>query len=760
MKSWSCGKTLCLLVACLLLAACAGSQKQEQKIKSAGDLNAAGYTVGLPQGSAAMHQGEKFFDKAKLKYYSSLADGYTAVEYGKLDAFVFDSHALEYTAANNKKLALLPDYLGDENIVIGAAFGKEALIRQVNEFIAQYKTDGTYQSMYQRWLQGKDKKMPAITPPQQPTQTIIIGTEGLNEPMNYYGQDGTLTGFDVEFAQRLGAWLNAEVKLQAMTFDALLASAASGKIDLLIANLNGTEAVKEQMLVSDSYITSKIAVLVNRERLAETDAGITELSQLQQARIGIMTGSSFDKMTQKLLPEAELSYYNTFPDMGTAVKQGKIDGFIMDEPMARYMLNETEGLKYLEQFISQDGYAFALPKTAKGEKLQKQLNEYLQKIRMDSTLKEIDSIWFGKDESKKIIADYTVFPAPEGVLRLATNSISAPFSYVRNGQAAGYDIDIIVRFCREYGYGLQIHDMDFAAIIPGLVSGAYDLAGSCITVTPERSESVLFTQPDYSGGVVMMVRNSGTRGSPASDSGFWQSMQASFEKNFIRENRWQMIVQGIGTTLFISILAAVFGTALGFGVCMLRRMRNSFLSGLAKAFVMAIQGTPIVVLLMILYYVVLGGSNINAVWVAVIGFGINFAAYVSEMLRTGIDAVDKGQIEAAQAIGFNRVQTFVKVTFPQAVMHILPVYKGEFISLVKMTSVVGYIAIQDLTKMSDIIRSRTYEAFFPLIATAIIYFIMAYLLTLFLNLIEIKIDPKKRKRCVKGVIAYDNDQTS
>ena len=154
---------------------------------------------------------------------------------------------------------------------------------------------------------------------------------------------------------------------------------------------------------------------------------------------------------------------------------------------------------------------------------------------------------------------------------------------------------------------------------------------------------------------------------------------------------------------------------------------------------------------MILYYLVFGSVEISGILVAVVGFSINFAAYVSEMMRTGIEAVDKGQHEAAAALGFNRLQVFARITFPQAARHVLPVFKGEFISMVKMTSIVGYIAIQDLTKMSDIIRSRTYEAFFPLIATALIYFVIAYVMTHGLTLVEMKIDPKRRARVLKGV---------
>jgi polar amino acid transport system substrate-binding protein len=154
---------------------------------------------------------------------------------------------------------------------------------------------------------------------------------------------------------------------------------------------------------------------------------------------------------------------------------------------------------------------------------------------------------------------------------------------------------------------------------------------------------------------------------------------------------------------------------------------------------------------MILYYIIFAKVEINPVLVAVLGFSINFAAYSSEIFRTAIDATDKGQIEAAYALGFSKHASFLKVTLPQALRHILPIFKGEFISMVKMTSVVGYIAIQDLTKMSDIIRSCTFDAFFPLFVTAFIYFIVTYLFIIVLGKIELNIDPKRRKRVVKGI---------
>ena len=155
-------------------------------------------------------------------------------------------------------------------------------------------------------------------------------------------------------------------------------------------------------------------------------------------------------------------------------------------------------------------------------------------------------------------------------------------------------------------------------------------------------------------------------------------------------------------------------------------------------------------ILMLIFYVVFASVDINPVLVAVIAFGLNFAAYVSEIFRTGIEGIDKGQTEAGIAMGFTKIKTFLFIILPQTVPRILPIYKGEFISLVKMTSIVGYIAVQDLTKASDIIRSRTFDAFFPLIMVAILYFLISGILIQALKYLEMITDPKFKRRKVAG----------
>jgi polar amino acid transport system substrate-binding protein len=178
--------------------------------------------------------------------------------------------------------------------------------------------------------------------------------------------------------------------------------------------------------------------------------------------------------------------------------------------------------------------------------------------------------------------------------------------------------------------------------------------------------------------------------------------------------------------------------------------KRKIVSAAAGVYISILRGTPVLVLLMIIYYVVFASVNINPLFVAIFAFGLNFAAYVSEMFRTSIESVEKGQHEAGIAGGFTKIQTFIYIIMPQALRQVLPVYKGEFISLVKMTSIVGYIAVQDLTKASDIIRSRTFDAFFPLLVAAVLYLIISWLLTWALGYVEVSVDPK-RKRIQKEV---------
>ena len=224
------------------------------------------------------------------------------------------------------------------------------------------------------------------------------------------------------------------------------------------------------------------------------------------------------------------------------------------------------------------------------------------------------------------------------------------------------------------------------------------------------------------------------------------SIAESFTNNLITEDRYRMILDGLQVTLLITFCAAILGTLLGGLVCWMRMSRRKWVSTTAKVYIDIMRGTPVLVLLMLMYYVVMAPVNATGIVVAIITFALNLAAYVSEMLRTAIEGIDRGQTEAGLALGYTRRQTFFKIVLPQVVKAVMPVYQGEVISLLKGTSIVGYIAVADMTRASDLIRSRTFDAFFPLIVTAIIYFIMAWLIGLLLTSLV------QRKR-IKAIVA-------
>jgi len=231
---------------------------------------------------------------------------------------------------------------------------------------------------------------------------------------------------------------------------------------------------------------------------------------------------------------------------------------------------------------------------------------------------------------------------------------------------------------------------------------------------------------------------------------FFTSLANSFHSNIIEENRYLLIVSGLKTTAIIAVLSTVLGTFLGALVCFMRMSRNPILNIPAKAYIFIQRGTPLLVSLMLMYYVVFASVDISPVPVSIIAFGMNFAAYVAEIYRAGINSIDKGQMEAGIAMGFTKFRTILFIILPQTIRRILPVYKGEFISLLKMTSVVGYIAVQDLTKASDIIRSRTFDAFFPLVMVAILYIFISWVVMLALENVEKLADPKLRRKQVQG----------
>ena len=231
---------------------------------------------------------------------------------------------------------------------------------------------------------------------------------------------------------------------------------------------------------------------------------------------------------------------------------------------------------------------------------------------------------------------------------------------------------------------------------------------------------------------------------------WFEKLKADFILNFVQANRWKYLWDGLGRTLLITLLAGLLGVAIGVVIAMIRstfdktregarktigRRIFAVLDWICRVYLTVLRGTPVVVQLMIIYFVIFASSD-NGTLVAALAFGLNSGAYVAEIVRGGIMSIDQGQFEAGRSLGFNYIQTMRFVIIPQTIKNVLPALANEFIALLKETSVAGYVAVADLTKGGDIIRSRTYSPFMPLIAVALIYLVLVMFFSHLVGILE------------------------
>ena len=993
---------LCLLALALcLLSGCAG-KKEDAGITSLAQLGEPGRRIGVPGDMLEFDTLQRDYPEAKVLVYDNYPNAYDDVASGRLDAYVYARREMEFAMENGTTgVRLLDENYSKNTVAVGLSPVSPipALQEKINAFLSGLKADGTLEDMYLRWVIRADDTMPEIALPANPAYHLRVGTTGTVMPYSYYV--GTeLRGYDIELAYRFAAWLGADVEFKVYDFGGIVAAAEVGEIDCIMSNLYLTPENAEAIPFSDPLFDVEITAMVRdgsapaKERSA---AGITSFSDLEHSRIGVMTGSIQDAQVAERFPDSERLYFSSAPDMLAALRANKIDSFACPEALVRYMMTEAHDFDYLKEWLG-DGVQIGavFPKTEAGQALCGQFNAFVRETRSSGVYEEIQDTWFGADESKRAVPELYELPGPNGVLRMAADTSVAPFIYVKDGEPVGIDVDMVVRFCREYGYGLEIVPMDFSGVLASVAAGKADFACCGIAWTAERAQSVLFSETYYESKTVMAVNaaaapdtgsggyasadelrgktiacitgavtsgyvqdyfdgdvevkffdshtdmvlalSSGKidayctdavaakiqsessggavralsppihtmpagflfqKGSEASETvrsqlneylsglgrerlsallddwlgddagieridmsftgenghlkmavstglgkpwcyvkdgsiaGFemqlaadfcraygyslefvdydfqgmlaavasgkcdmagssilrtpermeqmdysettaetefvlvvsasggaasetvFERIAASFEKTFLRESRWKLFAQGIGTTLLIIVLSILFGTALGFGVFLLCRKGSPAANGIARFFVWLVQGMPTVVLLMILYYIIFGSMAISGTIVAIIGFTLVFGSAVFAMLKSGVGAVDVGQTEAAWALGYTDRRAFFRVILPQALPHFFPAYKGEITAIIKATAIVGYVAVQDLTKMGDIVRSRTYDAFFPLIAVAVIYFILAGILTAVVNRLGVFLDPLRRKKedVLKGVSA-------
>jgi len=739
------------LICCMIAGVLAGCGKPEKVITKLADAGEA--QIGVMTGTTGEQLARARFPNADIKSFDDIMDAVAALKAGQLEAVITAYATALNVTKHNPDLWYLPEPVEKEDMAVGVKKGNDALLAAVEQIIDELQGDGTLADMKRRWFKEDLSPYEKVDLPlPKEGAPLRIGVSATREPFSFIDEKGIITGYDGELARRIAIKLDRPVEFSDMKFSALIPALQAGKIDLAVS-MASTEERKKSINFSRPVFASAQVMLVKKTRSATAgSAKLLSLDDIDGKRVAVYTGTIHDAFVASRYPKAEIKRFDSTADMALALKTNKADVALLDLTSAKVLLklNPELGILTDEALTKPLGVGFNKNNPA----LRDRFNKFLQKIKADGTYDAMYRRWFENDPEMAEMPEFTM-PASGDKIVLGVAVMDLPYVAHRNGRYVGFDIEMLQRFAVHEGMQMKITVMEFSSLVSALAAGKVDMIADGICITEERLKQIDFSDPymDFKTGVIALKENLAAydgREAAKFQTTFLQRMADSFHNNLLLEKRYLLVWDGLKTTVVISILATVFGTLLGGLICFMRMSRSKALRQPAKVYISLLRGTPVLVFLMIIYYIVFAAVDIDSRIVAVAAFGMNFAAYVSEMFRTGIEGVDKGQTEAGIAMGFTGTQTFLYIILPQAVRQILPVYKGEFISLVKMTSVVGYIAVQDLTKAGDIIRSRTFDAFFPLILVAVLYFFISWLLALSLGFVERITDPKARRKQVKS----------
>ena len=728
------------------------SAENESKSTINGVDDLVGKTIGVQLGTT----GDTFatdYEKdgtASIERYNKAADAVQALKQHKIDCVIIDEQpALSFVAVNDD-IKILEEEFAVEEYALCVKKGNSELLGKINTALQKLKADGTIAKINTNYIGTDEEKgtMPYQKKDVQRTGDLIVATNAEFKPYEYI-ENNQIIGIDMDIMQAVCDELGMNLVIENMAFDSILPAIQSGKAAVGAAGMTVTEDRKKNVDFSDSYTTSKQVIIVNDEKSPVSNNAITSVDDLLGKNIGVQLGTTGDTFATDYEKDgtANLERYTKAADAIQALNQNKIDCVIIDEQPALSFVALNSNLAILEEEFAVEEYALCVKKG--NTELLNKINEALKKLKADGTLDKIATNYIGTDEEKGTMPYQKKDIQRTGKLVVATNAEFKPYEYIENNQIVGIDMDIMQAVCDELGFDMEIENMAFDSILPAIQSGKADVGAAGMTVTEDRKQNVDFSD-SYTTSKQVIIINKGTDTSAnVSTNTKNLSFIDKLRQNFIDDNRWQYILSGLGNTLLITLLAIIIGLVIGTLVAVVRTIHDQqgklkILNVICKIYLAVIRGTPAMIQLLIIYYVIFASVNVSKILVAVVAFGLNSGAYVAEVIRSGINAVDKGQFEAGRCLGLNYRQTMTNIIMPQAFKNMLPALCNEFISLLKETAISGYIGLQDLTKGGDIIRSQTFEAFIPLVAVALIYLVMVLLLSYGVSRLERRLKKNER----------------
>ncbi|MGZ5044047.1 MAG: transporter substrate-binding domain-containing protein, partial [Methylobacter sp.] len=502
--------TLLMLIVLAAIALMAGCKKSETVIASLDDAKNA--RIGVMTGSTGEAITIKRFPKAQVKSFDDIMDAVAAMNSGQLDAIVTAFPAALQVTKKNQHLQLLSEPLDYEDTAIAVKKGNDELLAALNRIIAELKSDGTLESMKQRWFKKDLSPYEEMDIP-LPTEgePLKIGVSATREPFSFVDKNGRVTGHDGELARIIGAKLNRPVEFFNMKFMALIPALQSSRVDLIVTGMTATEERKKYVDFTEPYYANAQVMLV-RKSAAPTpptatesaDDEVAKLEDIDGKRVAVLGGSAGDLAARKHFPNASFQVFVASADAALAVKVRKADAFVYDKSVLLNLAEKNPELVILDQPVDKLEIAAAIRKD--NTALLDEINKVLSELKKEGTLQQLRHKW--------IDTKYTVTPQippinktpSKEVLRMGTCATIEPFSFQADGKLTGLDIELSRLIGQRLGKKIEIIDMSFESLIPALQSGKIDFALSNFNVTEERKKLVNFSMAYVENDISALVR--------------------------------------------------------------------------------------------------------------------------------------------------------------------------------------------------------------------------------------------------------------
>jgi len=731
-------KTIIIILSLLFLTSCA-NVSEKKYVEKLEDIN--GLRMAIPTGSCHEQTAKKMFPDCTFDYYT-YQTVYDAIINKKADVTLVEYPAAVSATKQLEDLAMMevPNMLSEN--AFGFPIQTNDLYNDFNTFLTELSNNGTIKELNKKWFDDLSTENIDwnILTGKNGTLNVAIITN--NTPYAFYSNN-QITGLEPEIIYLYCLSKGYNVEFAELELSGILAALNTGNCDFAAGSITITEERKESIKFTVPYYSSNIYAVLRKEDLKQVEDPI---AALKGKTVACVSESVYIPIVNNRIDDVQIAAFTSITDCISSLQNGKASAVACSKNLAETIIKETSNLKILTE-IGYEEIGLIATKDEVGLKYITEFNSFLAQYQQSGELIKLREKY--NDINNADMPEFNL-TGENGSISIAIEpSSGAPYDYIKEGRLIGYEVELLYLFAVEYGYDIDIMQTNFASVLAAVSSSRANFGAAAITITEERKQSMHFSNAIDSCPIVLIVQAE----TDEKESNFFETIINNFNKTFIKEDRWKMFIEGAGETLLISISSIILGTFFGLILYLLFRTNLKIVDMLIRIYSWLISGMPTVMLLMTLFYIVLAKTSLNGAGISIIGFTAIFSITIFGILKQSFNAINIGQFEASYALGYTRIQTFFKIILPQTMPMFLPLFKSEVVSLIKATAIVGYIAVQDLTKASDLVRSRTYEAFFPLIGATVLYFMIAAIFNISINLLMKTIDPKHRKKekILKGV---------